>query len=211
MDLYSKAEAPPVEAPTGEGETLDDQVARVWEDWRERMNVWQGRAPDSRVLVFSTSRDRLIRRILSMKRPKAAGGGLAYTADDLLLLFRWAWESDDRAASWLRGEERGGREGGWLALDNLLVTKDGKLDTRLEMARAWAPDPDVQQPGVIGDPRHGTGVDLGWMGAFAPAPAPHLPREAIEPAPPRREPEPRRLPTKRRPPRVRLRGAALED
>lgn len=59
---------------------------------------------------------------------------LGYSADDLVLMFRWVWESNERNPRWLRGENPDGVK--YLTMDNLLV-KD-KLSDRVAAAQDWA-------------------------------------------------------------------------
>jgi hypothetical protein len=58
---------------------------------------------------------------------------LGYTADDLVLLLRYARESDDPGPRWWRGDNPNGRR--YLDLRNLL--RRSKLADRVDAARAW--------------------------------------------------------------------------
>lgn len=150
-----------------------DEVHAVWIAWRDRYNAWKGREKNDPILKFGTERESLIRKVLSKRD---ADGQLEYSVKDLLLLFRFVWESNTDTARWLRGQKRGSTKD-YLQLSNLLVLRDGKLLDRLEEARDWAagrhdedqpPPPARHQSDELGDPVRGTGVDLGWQALMPP-------------------------------------------
>ncbi len=62
---------------------------------------------------------------------------LGYSAEDLVLLIRYAWESDDPKPTFWRGEHHGAGEkpATYLDLANLLV--ESKLGGRVQAAREW--------------------------------------------------------------------------
>lgn len=129
-----------------------EDARRVWLAWVRRQKL-----PDA--CKYTADREKLISKRLA----------LGYTADDLELLIRYAWESDDDKPTFWRGEHDGAgpRPKTYLDLANLLVEE--KLGARVQAAREWlladadaAPDtgavirfpgrpgrPGRQEPGVV--------------------------------------------------------------
>lgn len=92
-------------------------VVRVWSAWAARQ-----RRPE--LVRCTKERTELI----------AARLRLGYTADDLLVLVRYAYEADDERARFWRGEND--RRKTYLDLENLLRVH--KLGERVQAAREWA-------------------------------------------------------------------------
>lgn len=108
--LISGRDAPPrSEAPP--------DTERVFEAWRARQKL-----PSA--CRFTTARRRLIASALRE----------GYTVEDLLLVLRWAYDSEDRAAKWLRGEVPENRRP-YLDLENLF--RISKVAARVECAAEW--------------------------------------------------------------------------
>lgn len=97
-----------------------EDARTVWEAWARRQRV-------PAACKYTADRERLISKRLA----------LGYSADDLLLLIRYAWESDDRHPQFWRGEhpEAGPDPKTYLDLANLLV--EAKLGARVQAAREW--------------------------------------------------------------------------
>jgi hypothetical protein len=114
-----------------------DDVIEVFEAWRRRQS-----SPE-RCRLFE-ERARLIRNRL--KR--------GYSADDLVVLIAYAYESDASEARFWRGENDS--RATYLGLDNLL--RIGKLADRVERAREWHEDKsDIEadvRPGHLSEYRH---------------------------------------------------------
>lgn len=91
-------------------------VDRVWAAWLAR----QARPGACR---YTEDRKKLIRKRLA----------LGYSADDLVLLVRFAWEADAPGPRWWRGENPDART--YLDLDNLL--RESKLGPRVQAASEW--------------------------------------------------------------------------
>lgn len=105
----------------------ETDVDRVWAAWLAR----QARPGACR---YTEDRKKLIRKRLA----------LGYTADDLVLLVRFAWEADEPGPRWWRGENPDRRT--YLDLDNLL--REGKMGPRVQAASDWADG----RSGADGDP-----------------------------------------------------------
>ena len=97
-------------------ETRETAAARVFEVWRTRQ-----KRPEHN--TYSKQRAKQITAAL------ASG----YSAEDLILVIRWAYESDEDRPRFLRGENDQGKT--YLDLVNLLVVS--KLDQRVTWAREW--------------------------------------------------------------------------
>lgn len=97
-----------------------EDARRVWLAWVRRQKL-----PDA--CKYTADREKLISKRLA----------LGYTADDLELLIRYAWESDDDKPTFWRGEHDGAgpRPKTYLDLANLLV--EAKLGARVQAAREW--------------------------------------------------------------------------
>lgn len=97
-----------------------EDARRVWLAWVRRQKL-----PDA--CKYTADREKLITKRLA----------LGYTADDLELLIRYAWESDDDRPTFWRGEHDGAgpRPKTYLDLTNLLVEE--KLGARVQAAREW--------------------------------------------------------------------------
>lgn len=97
-----------------------DDARRVWSAWARRQKM-----PDA--CKYTADREKLISKRLA----------LGYTAEDLELLIRYAWESDDDRPTFWRGEHDGAgpRPKTYLDLTNLLVEE--KLGARVQAAREW--------------------------------------------------------------------------
>lgn len=93
----------------------------MWQAWLQRQKV-------PAACKYTADREKLISKRLA----------LGYTADDLELLIRYAWESDDDRPTFWRGEHDGAgpRARTYLDLTNLLVEE--KLGARVQAAREWA-------------------------------------------------------------------------
>ena len=118
-------------------EHLEEGVVRVWESWRDRQE-----RPGACVLGDAA-------RGLIAKAMKEA------TADQLVTLFRYAWESDEAGPRYWRGHND--RQRKYLGLDNLLVRS--KLAGRIQAALTW--EATVQDQGIQED-----GTDLGPMARY---------------------------------------------
>jgi hypothetical protein len=57
------------------------------------------------------------------------------SADNLALLIRWVYESNDPGPAWLRGSNPNGRV--YLGLENILVVS--KIPSRVQLALEWDP------------------------------------------------------------------------
>lgn len=104
----------------------EEEIQRVFEAWRDRQTK-----PERIKLV--PDRASLIAKRLG-----------SYTADDLVMLIRYAFEADVPEARFWRGDSPDGRV--YLGLDNLL--RIGKLADRIDRAREWE---DENPPPVAGD------------------------------------------------------------
>lgn len=106
-------------------ETREQAAQRVFESWRVRQ-----RRPE-------------LNRY-SKQRAKQISAALAsgYSADDLILVIRWAHESDEDRPRFLRGENDQGKT--YLDLTNLLVVS--KLDQRVTWALEWAERASTEAP-----------------------------------------------------------------
>jgi hypothetical protein len=115
-----------------------DEVERVFEEWRSRQ------ASPGRVTL---SEER--RRLIASRLNRAS-------ADDLVMLVRYAFEAETSEARFWRGED-GGRA--YLGLDNLL--RISKLDDRIDRARSWA-----EEQGDEDDDGDDDGIVFGVLGAL---------------------------------------------
>lgn len=115
----------------------DQDVVRVWEAWRDRQD-----RPGACVLGDAA------RGLIT----KAMGEA---TPDQLILLFRYAWESDEAGPRFWRGHND--RQRKYLGLDNLLVRS--KLAGRVQAALTW--EETIRDQGVQED-----GTDLGPMARY---------------------------------------------
>lgn len=70
---------------------------------------------------------------------------LGYSADDLVLVVRWAHEAPDEGARWLRGQHPKNSTP-YLDLDNLL--RIAKLGSRVEAALNWQANQAAGRPGT---------------------------------------------------------------
>lgn len=135
-----------------------DDARAVWTAWARRQRV-----PSA--CKYTADRERLICKRLA----------LGYSAEDLLLLIRYAWESDDRHPTFWRGEhpEAGLNPKTYLDLANLLV--ESKLGARVQAAREW----EAASSGAPGD------NVLRFPGHHGAAPAPSRPgrRDTAAPDP----------------------------
>ena len=135
---------------------LDQEVVRVWEAWRDRQE-----RPGACVLGEAA------RGLISRAMGEA-------TPDQLILLFRYAWEADEPGPQFWRGAND--RRRTYLGLDNLLVRS--KLAGRVQAALAW--ESTVQDRGVQED-----GTDLGPLArlraAARAARASAGPQEGVDP------------------------------
>ena len=105
-------------SPAGSDERVSedrDPVRVVFDEWRSR----QARPGSCKL---TDSRRRLLVSALR-----------EYKAPDLVLLVRYAYESDEPAPRFWRGENASGRT--YLDLENLL--RKGKLPGRVELAQGW--------------------------------------------------------------------------
>lgn len=109
------------------------EVVRVFESWRRRQQR-------PRLCRLTDERRDLIRRRLA----------LGYTEEDLAILFEFAFESDEPAPRFWRGDNPRCRK--YLGLDNLL--RKTPLGDRIEQALAWREDQTIVEEGI----------DLGPMG-----------------------------------------------
>ena len=116
-------------------------VRRVFEAWR----AYQPR-PD--VCRLTESRKKLIRARLK-----------EFSVNDLCLLIKFVFESNDNGCRWLRGENPTKTK--YLDLSNLFRTT--KVAKRIESAYAWQ---DSQQASATRENIVQDGVDLGFMGAI---------------------------------------------
>lgn len=105
-------------APTKQDREAD--VRRVFEAWRERQ------ARPEQVTLGDDRRELIAARLRR-----------GYTADDLVRLVRYAYDSDTSEARMWRGDNDRART--YLGLDNLL--RSTKLADRVDRARAWADHP----------------------------------------------------------------------
>lgn len=111
-------------------------VDRVWNAWRDRQQ-----RPD--LVKFTAERRDLISARLR----------LGYSAEDLIALVRYAYESQDPGPRFWRGEND--RQTTYLDLENLL--RKTKIGKRITLALAWASSGD--DPG--GGGREAAGVVVG--------------------------------------------------
>jgi len=114
-----------------------EDVALVWETWRKRQ-----RRPD--LVKLTEERIKLVRKRIA----------LGYTAKELAVLVRFAFEADDKRARFWRGDNA--TRTTYLDLENLFRIE--KLGHRIPVALEWAethpePSPDGTPAPVVADAR----------------------------------------------------------